>query len=62
MSAPTTLAAVHVPLANWIELVYLLAAVGFIPIGDTPEEFNAYLRAESEKWGKVIRDNNITMD
>ena len=30
MSAPTTLAAVHVPLANWIELVYLLAAVGFI--------------------------------
>jgi tripartite-type tricarboxylate transporter receptor subunit TctC len=38
-----------------------LAAVGFIPIGDTPEEFNAYLRAESEKWGKVIRDGKITI-
>jgi tripartite-type tricarboxylate transporter receptor subunit TctC len=38
-----------------------LAAVGFIPIGDTPEEFNAYLKAESEKWGKVIRDGKITV-
>ena len=36
-----------------------LAAVGFVPIGDTPEEFTAYLKAESEKWGKVIRDGNI---
>lgn len=38
-----------------------LAAVGFIPIGDTPDEFNAYLRAESEKWGKVIREGKITV-
>lgn len=36
-----------------------LAAVGFIPIGDTPEEFTAYLKTESDKWGKVIRDGNI---
>jgi tripartite-type tricarboxylate transporter receptor subunit TctC len=36
-----------------------LAAVGFVPIGDTPEEFAAYLKAESEKWGKVIRDGKI---
>jgi hypothetical protein len=33
--------------------------VGFVPIGDTPEEFAAYLKAEGEKWGKVIRDGNI---
>ena len=38
-----------------------LAAVGFVPIGDTPEEFAAYLKAESEKWGKVIRDGKITL-
>jgi tripartite-type tricarboxylate transporter receptor subunit TctC len=38
-----------------------LAAVGFIPIGDTPDEFNAYLKAESEKWGKVIRDGKISV-
>ena len=38
-----------------------LAAVGFVPIGDTPEEFAAYLKAESEKWGKVIRDGKIAL-
>jgi tripartite-type tricarboxylate transporter receptor subunit TctC len=38
-----------------------LAAVGFIPIGDTPDEFNAYLKAESEKWGNVIRDGKISV-
>jgi tripartite-type tricarboxylate transporter receptor subunit TctC len=38
-----------------------LAAVGFVPIGDTPEEFAAYLKSEGEKWGKVIRDGNIKL-
>jgi tripartite-type tricarboxylate transporter receptor subunit TctC len=38
-----------------------LASVGFIPIGDTPDEFTAYLKAESEKWSKVIRDGKITV-
>ena len=38
-----------------------LAAVGFVPIGDTPDEFAAYLKAEGEKWGKVIRDGNIKL-
>jgi tripartite-type tricarboxylate transporter receptor subunit TctC len=37
------------------------AAVGFVPIGDTPDEFAAYLKAEGEKWGKVIRDGNIKL-
>jgi tripartite-type tricarboxylate transporter receptor subunit TctC len=36
-----------------------LAAVGFIPVGDTPAEFAAFLKAEDAKWGKVIRDGNI---
>jgi tripartite-type tricarboxylate transporter receptor subunit TctC len=38
-----------------------LAAVGFVPIGDTPEEFAAFLKSEGEKWGKVIRDGNIKL-
>jgi len=38
-----------------------LAAVAFVPVGDTPEEFTAYLKSESEKWGKVIRDGNIKL-
>ena len=30
--------------------------------GDTPEEFASFIRAENEKWGKVIRDAKITAD
>jgi len=25
-------------------------------IASTPEEFSAYIKAETDKWGKVIRD------
>ena len=32
---------------------------GFDPIGTTPEEFLAQLKAEMEKWGKVIRAADI---
>ena len=39
-----------------------LAAVGFMPIGDTPAEFAAFLKAEDEKWGKVIRDGGIKLE
>jgi len=28
-------------------------------VGDTPEQFAAFVRAESAKWSKVIRDANI---
>ena len=38
-----------------------LAAVGFVPVGDTPAEFTAFLKAENEKWAKVIRDGKITL-
>ena len=31
------------------------------PIGDTPAEFAAFLKAEDEKWGKVIRDAGIKL-
>src|SRR5262245_10904254 len=36
-----------------------LADQGFEPVGDTPEEFAAYIRSEIGKWGKVIRDAGI---
>jgi len=31
-------------------------------VADTPAEFAAFLRAEDEKWGKVIRDAGIKME
>jgi tripartite-type tricarboxylate transporter receptor subunit TctC len=36
-----------------------LAAQGLEPITGTPEEFAAFIPAESKKWGKVVRDANI---
>jgi len=36
-----------------------LVAMGSDPVGSTPEEFYAHIKIELERWGKVIRDNNI---
>jgi tripartite-type tricarboxylate transporter receptor subunit TctC len=36
-----------------------LVGMGSDPVGSTPEEFYAYIKLELERWGKVIRDNNI---
>ena len=41
------------------ELSKKLEAIGFEITGNTPEEFTALIRAETVKWGKVIRDNKI---
>ncbi|PWS37047.1 LacI family transcriptional regulator [Falsiroseomonas bella] len=35
---------------------------GAIPGGNSPEEFGAFIRSELEKWGEVIRRNNIRAD
>ena len=35
---------------------------GAIPVGDTPEQFAAYIKAENEKWGAVVRSANIKVD
>ena len=37
-------------------------ATGGEVVADTPEEFAAFVRAESAKWSKVIRDANIKPD
>src|SRR5262249_43203536 len=39
-----------------------LAAQGFEVVGSSPDEFLAFVRAESEKWAKVIRDYNIRVE
>ncbi|PZW39361.1 tripartite-type tricarboxylate transporter receptor subunit TctC [Humitalea rosea] len=40
----------------------LLDGQGAIPGGNSSEEFGAFLRSEIEKWGGVIRRNNIRAD
>ena len=37
----------------------VLAKAGAIPVGSTPEEFNAFLRAERTKWGTVAKASGI---
>jgi len=36
-----------------------LAAMGATAVGNTPEQFGAMMRADSEKWGRLIREANI---
>ncbi len=39
-----------------------LDATGFEPIGNTPEEFGAYIRSEIEKWSKVVKASGARAD
>jgi tripartite-type tricarboxylate transporter receptor subunit TctC len=32
-----------------------LAAIAYVPIGDTPEECEAFFKSEMDRWGKVIK-------
>jgi tripartite-type tricarboxylate transporter receptor subunit TctC len=36
-----------------------LAAIAYVPIGDTPAECEAFFKAEMDKWGKVIKDAGL---
>ena len=36
-----------------------LAALGAEPVGSTPEEFGAFIRAERTRWGAIIREKGI---
>ncbi|MFT4103328.1 MAG: tripartite tricarboxylate transporter substrate binding protein [Burkholderiaceae bacterium] len=36
--------------------------LGVVPGGDTPEQALAFLKAEVDKWGKVVREANIKID
>jgi tripartite-type tricarboxylate transporter receptor subunit TctC len=36
-----------------------IAAIGSIPVGGTPEQFGAHVRAETAKWAKVIKAAGI---
>ncbi len=36
-----------------------LAAIGYTPVANTPEQFAAQIRADVARWAKVIRDAGI---
>jgi tripartite-type tricarboxylate transporter receptor subunit TctC len=37
-------------------------AQGAVPVGDTPEQFAAFIRAEHTRWGAVVREAGIRAD
>jgi tripartite-type tricarboxylate transporter receptor subunit TctC len=39
-----------------------LAAVGFDPVENTPEQFTAYIKVEVAKWAQVIKDSGAKID
>ena len=39
-----------------------LAAFGFKPVANSPEEFTARIKLELEKWGKVVRAANLKIE
>jgi tripartite-type tricarboxylate transporter receptor subunit TctC len=45
-----------------LEVNQKLVDGGFGVVGSSPEEFLKFVRGESDKLGKVIRDNNVAVD
>jgi tripartite-type tricarboxylate transporter receptor subunit TctC len=39
-----------------------LATSGLEPVGDTPQQFGAYLRSEASKWQALVKKIGITPD
>ena len=39
-----------------------LTAIAMTPVGNTPEEFTAQVKADITRWGKVIREGGIKVD
>jgi tripartite-type tricarboxylate transporter receptor subunit TctC len=39
-----------------------LTALGFTPIANAPDEFAARIKAEMEKWGRVVRDAKLRIE
>jgi len=47
---------------NLADIKEKVIAQGNFVIGDTAEQFAAYIRAESEKWARVVKQGNIRID
>jgi tripartite-type tricarboxylate transporter receptor subunit TctC len=44
------------------EVAATLAGLGVDPVGDTPVQFGAYIKTETDRWQKLIAENGIKAD
>jgi tripartite-type tricarboxylate transporter receptor subunit TctC len=59
---PEIVARLHAELAKLLrapEVREQFAALGAEPIGDTPDHFAAFLKADMARWGKIIKEKGI---
>ena len=54
--------------AEWLKIAALpdtkekMEKAGVDPLSSTPEKFAEFVKAETARWGKVIRESNVTID
>jgi len=44
------------------EMQRRMSELAFIPVGDTPAEFTAFIKAENERWAKAVKDSGAKVD
>jgi tripartite-type tricarboxylate transporter receptor subunit TctC len=60
--APELVAKVNADLLTTLKDPTVLAAfdkLGAVPVGSTPQDFEAFMRAEAAKWGPVLKQADI---
>jgi tripartite-type tricarboxylate transporter receptor subunit TctC len=62
---PAVIAKFHAGVVNALKLTDVqqrLEGLGFEPVGNTPDEFGRFIRADIERWAKVIKTANVKPD
>ena len=58
----TTLNAEALKVMKQPEWQKILAETGSENVGESPEQFAAFMKAEAAKWAKVVKDSGATID
>jgi tripartite-type tricarboxylate transporter receptor subunit TctC len=63
--APELVAKINADLLTTLRDPAVLAAfdkLGAVPVGSSPQDFDAYMRAEAAKWGPILKQANIRVE